>query len=91
MMTIVKATSKGQITLPAAWRRRFRTDRFFVEDKGGLLAIAPFDLKKAKQEEEEYTVFDALRDNRGKGIRAKDLIGILKKMKPTSCLPYGSD
>jgi hypothetical protein len=28
----------------------------------------------------EYTVFDAVRDNQGKGIKANDLIKVLKKM-----------
>jgi len=79
MTTITKATTKGQITLPAAWRRNFATDRFFIKQKADSLEIRPLffdDLKPAK----EYTVFDAIRDNHGKGIKAKDLIKILKKI-----------
>ena len=30
MNTDVKATTKGQITIPAIWRKRFNTDRFLV-------------------------------------------------------------
>ncbi len=78
MNTIVKATTKGQITIPAAWRRRFNTDRFLVDIKDSHLEIKPLDLNKIDNIK-EYTVFDAIRDNKGKGIKAKDLLKILKK------------
>ncbi|MDP2693195.1 MAG: AbrB/MazE/SpoVT family DNA-binding domain-containing protein [bacterium] len=78
MSTIVKATTKGQITIPAAWRRRFKTDRYIVDIKQNHLEIKPLDLDKLNKPE-EYTVFDALRDNKGKGVRAKDLLEVLKK------------
>lgn len=80
MTTIVKATSKGQITLPIHFRRQVGTDRFIIEDRGNKLEIIPLDLRK-KKEEEYYTVFDAIRDNKGKGIKAEDLLRILKKIK----------
>jgi bifunctional DNA-binding transcriptional regulator/antitoxin component of YhaV-PrlF toxin-antitoxin module len=79
MTTIAKATTKGQITLPVSWRRNFATDRFFIKEKGSVLEIIPLfldDLKTAK----EYTVFDAIRDNKGKGIKAKNLLKIIKKI-----------
>ena len=79
MITITKATSKGQITIPASWRKRFTTDRFLVEQKDSHLEIRPLDLDKLEQSQ-EYTVFDAIRDNKGKGIKAKDLEKILKKI-----------
>ena len=79
MTTIVKATSKGQITLPMKWRKNFTTDRFILKDKGGSLEIRPLDLELLKNKD-EYTVFDALRDNKGKGIKAKDLSRLLKKI-----------
>ncbi|HAO52279.1 TPA: hypothetical protein DCQ85_02310 [Candidatus Magasanikbacteria bacterium] len=79
MITITKATSKGQITIPASWRKRFSTDRFLVEQKDSHLEIRPLDLDKLEQSQ-EYTVFDAIRDNKGKGIKAKDLEKILKKI-----------
>jgi len=31
-------------------------------------------------EDQEYTVFDAIRDNKGKGIKAKDLVKVLKRI-----------
>ncbi|HBU06676.1 MAG TPA: hypothetical protein DEB09_01170 [Candidatus Magasanikbacteria bacterium] len=77
MNTIVKATTKGQITIPMAWRKRFNTDRFLIDVKDSHLEIKPFDINKIAQE--EYTVFDAIRDNNGKGIKAKDLLKIIKK------------
>ena len=78
MTTIVKATTKGQITLPARWRQNFSTDRYIVKEKGEKLEIAPFNLEKLEKQN-EYTVFDAIRDNKGKGIKAKDLTNILKR------------
>ena len=79
MTTITKATTKGQITLPAAWRRNFSTDRYIVEQKDDHLIIKPLELDKISQAK-DYTVFDALRDNQGKGLKAKDLIKMLKKI-----------
>ena len=78
MTTLVKATTKGQVTLPAYWRRQFDTDRYLVIEKKGFLEIRPLDLKQVASKK-EYTVFDAIRDNKGKGIKAKDLSKILKK------------
>lgn len=78
MTTIVKATTKGQITLPSSWRKNYSTDRFIVIDKGDKLEITPINLKKLNNKY-EYTVFDAIRDNKGRGIRARDLAKILRK------------
>ncbi len=80
MNVILKATTKGQITLPAKWRRSFNTDQYLVTSKGGMLEVRPVDLKSAINTKDEYTVFDAIRDNKGKGIKAKDLVKVLKKM-----------
>jgi len=78
MITIVKATTKGQITLPAKWRRSFETDRFVVKQSSQKLEIVPLDIDKLEAAK-EYTVFDAIRDNQGKGLKAKDLSKILAK------------
>jgi len=40
--------------------------------------VRPLDLGKLESNK-EYTVFDAIRDNKGRGIKAKDLIKILEK------------
>lgn len=77
MNTIAKVTVKGQITIPVSWRRNFKTNRFLIKDKGKSLEIYPLFLDNL--EKKEYTVFDAIRDNQGKGIKAKDLVKILKK------------
>lgn len=79
MTTVAKATSKGQITLPVRWRRRCKTDRFLVEEHGVRLTITPLDVERARRRG-EYTVFDAIRDHRAKGIRAKDLAKILRSL-----------
>lgn len=79
MTTITKATSKGQITLPAKWRNNFLTDQFIIVENGDTLEIKPLDLKKLDYKK-EYTVFDALRDNGGRGLKAIDLVKILKKI-----------
>ncbi len=80
MTTIVKATSKGQITLPVMWRRRVTTDRFIVKEKGGALEIRPLDLKKIEEAQRYTTIFDAVRDNKGKGIPAKDFLAMLRRI-----------
>ncbi|MCX6735822.1 MAG: AbrB/MazE/SpoVT family DNA-binding domain-containing protein [Candidatus Parcubacteria bacterium] len=73
---IQKITSKGQITLPASWRARTKTDTITVKIIGDTVEISPARL----QDKDEYTVFDAIRDNKGKGIKASDLIKILRKI-----------
>ena len=75
---IQKITSKGQITLPVAWRRAVKTNTIVVTQKGDILSISPARLEK---EHPEYTVFDALRDTNGKGIRARELVTLLKKLQ----------
>lgn len=79
MTTILKATTKGQITLPAKWRKQFYTDQFIATVSADKLEIEPLKINK-KSVSKEYTVFDAIRDNQGKGIKANDLIKILKKI-----------
>lgn len=74
---IQKITSKGQITLPVAWRRLAKTNSIIVVQKGDTLHISPARLEK---ENNEYTVFDAIRDNNGKGIQATELVTMLKKL-----------
>ena len=72
-----KITSKGQITLPIAWRNLTKTNTILVTQRGETLSISPARLEK---EDAEYTVFDALRDNGGKGVKAKEMIAMLKKL-----------
>jgi len=79
MTTILKTTSKGQITIPAKWRKKFNTNQFIAEEVNDKLEIRPLIIKE-NDSSGEYTVFDAIRDNKGKGIKAKDLVNILKKV-----------
>lgn len=78
MTTIVKTTSKGQITLPSKWRKSFDTDRFLIKEKADSLIITPLEVKSLEDERWE-TVFDAKRDNAGKGVSIETLIRALKK------------
>ena len=80
MSTIVKATSKGQITLPAKWRKELGTNHFILEIKSGKIVITPLDVEKAKGEKWE-TVFDALRDNNGKGVAASKILKALQELE----------
>lgn len=73
---IQRVTSKGQITLPISWRKATRANTITLVVKGNRIEISPARLK----DENEYTVFDAIRDNNGKGIKATDLIKILKRI-----------
>jgi len=76
MTTILKTTSKGQITIPAKWRKKFNTNQFVVTLRENSLEIKPLIIK---EETDEITVFDAIRDNKGKGIKATDLLKIIRK------------
>jgi bifunctional DNA-binding transcriptional regulator/antitoxin component of YhaV-PrlF toxin-antitoxin module len=71
-------TSRGQITLPIAWRRRVNAGQIVLRVKDDMVEIIPVRLQK--QESSDYTVFDALRDNKGKGIKAKSLIRLIEKI-----------
>ena len=73
---IQKITSKGQITLPVAWRRLTMADTITITTIGDQIKIAPARLQRIS----EYTVFDAIRDNNGKGIKATDLVKLLRKI-----------
>lgn len=72
----VKATSKGQITLPRKWRNQFKTDHFIVTFEAARLVISPMDLDQWAEEE---VIFDAKRDNDGQGLSPDDMIKLLKK------------
>lgn len=74
--TFVKATSKGQITLPKKWRNQFKTDHFIVTLEASRLVVAPMDIAQWAEEE---VLFDAERDNDGQGLSPDDMIKLLKK------------
>lgn len=78
MTTILKTTSKGQITIPAKWRKKFDTNQFMAIINEDKIEIKPLILKEDKGIK-EFTVFDAIRDNKGKGIKASNLVNMLKK------------
>ena len=78
MRTIVKATSKGQITLPSKWRRGFDTDRYLLKEQDGSLVVTPLEVDSIEEQGWD-TVFDAARDNGGKGVLLDDFIKSLKK------------
>jgi bifunctional DNA-binding transcriptional regulator/antitoxin component of YhaV-PrlF toxin-antitoxin module len=78
MTTILKTTSKGQITIPAKWRKKYSTNQYIAEIKNNKLEIRPLIIEK-EGILKEYTVFDAIRDNKGQGIKAKDLVSVIKK------------
>jgi len=76
---IQRITSKGQITLPIAWRRQMGASTIVVRAKGETLEISP--LRTLDEIDEQWvTIFDAVRDNKGKGISAKDFSKLLRKI-----------
>ncbi|OWK27117.1 MAG: hypothetical protein US76_00645 [Parcubacteria group bacterium GW2011_GWA2_38_13b] len=83
MTTIVKATTKGQITLPAVWRKRFNTTQFILDYSGDIIKIQPIDIKeimKKQYRKKELVIFNSIRDNKGNGMNAKNLLRVLKKI-----------
>ena len=74
---IEKTTTKGQITLPKFWRDLFETQHFLILPEENQLVIRPLIL----DDDSGYaTVFNAERDNKGKGISAKKILKILKEV-----------
>ena len=73
---IQKISSKGQVTLPAAWRRKINTDQISVIISDDKLEIYPAHIPT----EDERVIFDAIRDNKGKGLPIEDLIKALKEI-----------
>ena len=80
MTTLVKATAKGQITLPTKWRKAMATDMFVVEERKGMLHIKPA-RATTKGRAKWTTVFSAKRDNGGKGVPAKTMIRLIGKIQ----------
>ena len=74
---IQKISSKGQVTLPMAWRKAIKTDHISVSVIGDKLEIKPARFEDGG----EYTVFDAIRDNQGKGLTVKDITKIVASIK----------
>ncbi len=78
--TITKATSRGQITIPKAWRKKFKTNSYILKAGDFKLEVMPMD-----EEELEWlgaeTIFNADRDNNGQGIEIGKFIEILESMK----------
>lgn len=76
--TVLKSTERGQITLPKEWRVNFATDSYLVEVHQDRLIIKPLDLDALEDEE---VLFDADRDNNGKGVSPDEIIKALKKLR----------
>lgn len=76
---IVRSTSKGQITLPKLWRDQFGTDNFLMQIDVKSITIRPINLSELQAEEE--VIFDADRDNNGKGVSPDEIIRMLKKIR----------
>lgn len=75
--TLQKSTSKGQITLPISWRSRFNTDQFLLRMFRDKLEVKPINMDKLP---EYVSIFNAFRDNGGKGIKAKEVLRVLRKI-----------
>ena len=41
MNTLLKATERGQVTIPKEWREQFGTQFYFVERKDNMLVLKP--------------------------------------------------
>jgi len=75
---IAKSTERGQITLPKEWRDHFPTNNFIVEMHEDKIIITPLNLQTPDTEE---ILFDADRDNNGKGISPDTIIRMIKKIQ----------
>ena len=77
---IQRVTERGQITLPASWRRKAGVGAcIIVKEKGGILEISPLHTED-QRDEQWVTIFDAMRDNSGKGIPAKEFAEMIRRI-----------
>ena len=76
---IQRVTERGQITLPISWRRKMgNASTIVVRTKGDVLEITP--IRTEDQREMEWvTIFDAVRDNKGKGVPGEEWVAALGK------------
>jgi AbrB family looped-hinge helix DNA binding protein len=81
---IQRVTSKGQITLPISWRRKMGNgSTIVVRTKGDMLEITP--LRTEDERDAEWvTLFDAVRDNKGKGIPAEEFAKMIRRVNRKS-------
>jgi AbrB family looped-hinge helix DNA binding protein len=75
---VVKSTVKGQITIPKNWRDKFNTDNYLLEMQKGQIVLKPILIEEIANEE---VIFDAGRDNDGKGVSVTQMIKMLKDIK----------
>ncbi len=75
---ILKSTERGQITLPKEWRDTFRTNNYIASLHKNTLVIAPLQLDN---EGDEEVMFNADRDNNGKGISLDSMIEMLQRIR----------
>jgi len=60
MTKILKATSKGQITIPISWRKEFNTDKFIAKKVDGQIIIQPFFVDEIKNQKNDMTLKEVL-------------------------------
>ncbi|MEK7523774.1 MAG: AbrB/MazE/SpoVT family DNA-binding domain-containing protein [Patescibacteria group bacterium] len=77
--TITKATSRGQITLPKKWRDRFKHNQYLIKAGDFKLEIMPINEEELEWAGAE-TIFNADRDNDGKGIEAGEFLKMLRSI-----------
>ena len=70
---IPKLQSLGHIVTGIDIVEENQSDKAYLHDLTKPINLDNID------ERQEYTVFDAIRDNKGKGIKAKDLVKVLQK------------
>ncbi len=75
---VTRSTVRGQITLPKRWRTQAGTDLFLMEMTDTSIVIKPLEMAKARKEQ---VLFDADRDNDGKGVSLDEMIAVLKRIR----------
>ena len=70
--SILKVFGTGQVTLPKPWRDKFNSQYFKATLDGFRIVMTPL------PEEEEIILFDAHRDNNGKGVDIRDFAKALR-------------
>ena len=90
-----KITSKGQITLPIAWRRKVQTDMIMVRETPKGIEVLPARSFKMTSDDhnDDIIIFNAERDNGGVWMPTGELLARLKRLNrnsKTKTRDYGS-
>jgi bifunctional DNA-binding transcriptional regulator/antitoxin component of YhaV-PrlF toxin-antitoxin module len=74
--TMMKVFGTGQVTIPKDWRNKFGTDVFAATLEENHIVLVP--ISKPKTKAKWVNIFNAAKDNKGKGIPLDEFIKMME-------------